>query len=101
MNDAGALNLVEAIVKQAANDYRAARKNLRRNDLKDKRSFYETQLYSTERFFKSQWFYLMGGSPDMFMMLKRDCNHGDFRMTTMAWSNLVRRKPKGGSDGSN
>lgn len=95
MNDAGALNLVEAIVKQAANDYRAARKNLRRNDLKEKRSYYETRLYETERFFKSPWFYMMGGSPDMFMMLKRDCNHGDFRMTTMAWSNLVRRRPAG------
>lgn len=100
MNDAGVMNLIEAVVKQAANDYRIARKNLRRKDIsKCHRSQYESQLYQTERFFKSQWFYLMGGSPDMFMMLKRDCNRGDFRMTTMAWGNLIKRRPaekKGG-----
>lgn len=95
MNDEGIGFLVDAIVKQAANDYRQARRMLKRRNLDNEQSnFYSWLLADTEWFFRSQWFYAMGGTPDMFRMLKRDCNRGDFRMTTKAWGDhIARRSP--------
>lgn len=95
MNDEGINNLIDAIVKKAANDYRQARKMLRRKTLDDQqRNYYTWLLADTERFFRSQWFYAMGGNPEMFKALRRDCNRGDFRMTTKAWGDhIARRSP--------
>lgn len=99
MNDEGITNLIDAIVKKAANDYRQARKMLRRKTLDAQQRNYYTWLQSdTERFFRSQWFYAMGGNPEMFKALRRDCNRGDFRMTATAWGDHIVRKASGRRD---
>ena len=96
MNDEAVMNLVDAIVKKAANDYRQARKMLKRKSLSnEQRNFYTWLQADTERFFRSQWFGMMGGNPEMFKQLKRDCNRGDYRMVTKAWGdNIARRSPR-------
>lgn len=75
--------LCAAVVGRAAIDYREARKYFR--DLKrgkadeEEKFYYERLLSDCERFFRSQWFYQMGGSPAMFKQLKRECDIGYFR----------------------
>ena len=93
MNDEGIANLVDAIVKKAANDYRQARKMLKRKTLtNEQRNFYTWLQADTERFFRSQWFGMMGGNPEMFKQLKRDCNRGDYRLTSTMWGDHIIRK---------
>lgn len=103
MNDEGLANLVDAIVKQAANDYRQARRMLKRKSLTNEQlNHYNWLLADTERFFRSQWFGMMGGTLDMFKQLKRDCNRGDYRMVTKAWGDhIIRKPPRGEKHGIN
>lgn len=76
--------LVEAIVNRAADDYRRGREGLRTKGLTEVRKLYYTRLVEeTETFFKSQWFYMMGGSEAMWKQLKRECDCGYFR--TWGW----------------
>lgn len=74
-----------AIVHRAAVDYGQARKYFR--DIARHRIMlnmteyysYERLLRDTERFFESQWFYLMGGTTAMYKRLKRECDRGYYR----------------------
>lgn len=73
--------LIDAVVHQAANDYRVGRSGLRRTNLSGEMEYYYKWLVAdTERFFKSQWFYMMGGSPAMWKQLKSECDHGYFKL---------------------
>lgn len=62
ISDKGAENLVEAIVRQAAKDYRAVRYSKDEDDLYEKKKL--------EKFFLSGWFHLLTGL-DGELVLKR------------------------------
>lgn len=77
--------LCEAIVHRAVVDYCSARKyfrDLNRHMIpRVATEVYEQEklLHDAERFLTSQWFYMMGGEPSWFRMLKRRCDRGYFR----------------------
>ena len=81
LTDECALHLVEAIVQRAADDYRIGRRGMKRQDLSVEMENYYTWLVSdTAWFFRSPWFYMMGGSPAMWKQLKSECDHGYFKL---------------------
>ena len=79
MNDEGVKVLIDAIVIRAAEDYRIGKKGLKRKNLTEVQMMYYMRLADdAERFFRSQWFYLMGGTEDMWNQLRRECNRGNY-----------------------
>lgn len=86
MTDDGTKALAAAIVKQAAEDYRSARKYLSKHGGADHESaeylYYVRLLSDTESFFKSKFFYTLGGTEEMFKELKRECSGGIYKRTS-------------------
>lgn len=75
--------ITTAIIKRAADDYRMCRANLRRKDLSEVQRLYYTKLKGdAETFFKSQWYYFLGGEEWMWKQMKRECDRGFFRKGT-------------------
>ena len=63
--------LANAIIIQAAKDYRAARKKLRRTRLsKEARYKAEAEVQSVERFFRSDWFSCLSELDGEFILRK-------------------------------